>query len=661
VSADGLQVASATVAGGWLVTAWVCAGRGHRALGGVAALLGVVQAVATAWPAAAPVALAAWLGGALALPEGRLRTHPRRWATAAAGVGGLTWTVAAAVEGTHAATGPLVAVALTSGGILGVAAALRSRRASATHDRTVHWVTAAGVLVLGAGAVLVAMHVLIEFPDRPLPWLVGALLLVPCGVVLGKLPGTARVAERALVEAVVASGLAGLVVAVYVVVVIGLGRRPVGDERDVLASSFVAALVVCILAVPTRVRLAGFGRTLLGGGEPSPEVALATFGARMSRSVPFDELLLQLAESLRATLGPAGAEVWVGAGGVLSRAVSVPERGPARLERTEHERGVVARTRVGGAGWMRVWLPQLADDVVRDRGETSDASVLRVAPAAHAGQLLGLLLVRRPAGADEFSEEDDRVLVELARQVALALHNVQLDSALQASLEELSRRNAELQASRLRIVTAADASRRAIERDLHDGAQQHLVALSVKLSLVEAVLDEDPKTAGALVEELRGDVKTTIAALRELAHGIYPPLLRNHGLDQALRSATHRAALPCTVVVELPVRYPEEVEAAVYFCCLEAIQNAGKYAGDGASVTVRIDTEGERLRFAVADDGVGFATGPEPAAGVGFVNMGDRLGAVGGRLWVESAPGAGTTVRGEIPVSRREPRADAPG
>jgi signal transduction histidine kinase len=260
-----------------------------------------------------------------------------------------------------------------------------------------------------------------------------------------------------------------------------------------------------------------------------------------------------------------------------------------------------------------------------------------------------------PRPEDEpFAEEEERALTELARQVGLALHNVRLDSALQASLQELERRNAELQASRLRIVTASDESRRAIERNLHDGAQQHLVALAVKLGLAGQIAEEEPAEVVPLLEELRADVRTTIAELRELAHGIYPPLLRDQGLGEALRTAAARSTLPCAVHVDLPGRYPQEVETAAYFCCLEAVQNAGKHAGPRARVTVEVGADGPELWFEVRDDGVGFATpsvdGDPVHLGHGFVNMQDRLGAIGGRLTVVSHPGAGTTVRGSVPA-----------
>jgi signal transduction histidine kinase len=162
-------------------------------------------------------------------------------------------------------------------------------------------------------------------------------------------------------------------------------------------------------------------------------------------------------------------------------------------------------------------------------------------------------------------------------------------------------------------------------------------------------MDTEPEMVKTMLEELRGDVQATLAELRELAHGIYPPLLRDRGLAEALRTASNRTVLPTEVIAEGIGRYGSETEAAVYFCCLEAMQNAGKHAGDRASITVTITGGDEHLDFCVADDGAGF----DPVAaedGHGFVNMRDRLGAVGGTLTVESSPGAGTRIGGSIPL-----------
>ena len=269
------------------------------------------------------------------------------------------------------------------------------------------------------------------------------------------------------------------------------------------------------------------------------------------------------------------------------------------------------------------------------------------------GELLGFIVVERPAEGPAFGETEDGVLVELARQVGLALHNVRLDSALQASLEELERRNAELIASRARIVAAADESRRAIERNLHDGAQQHLVALAVKVGLIDQLSEADPDMAGSMLAELRGDVQAALTELRELAHGIYPPLLRDRGLDEALDNAAQRSSLPTTVDAADVGRHGRDVETTVYFCCLEAMQNAGKHAGESATVAVSVGNGDGSLWFEITDDGAGF----DPAIaenGDGFVNMRDRLGAVGGDLVVTAAPGAGATVRGVIPLDDEE-------
>jgi signal transduction histidine kinase len=193
----------------------------------------------------------------------------------------------------------------------------------------------------------------------------------------------------------------------------------------------------------------------------------------------------------------------------------------------------------------------------------------------------------------------------------------------------------------------ADAERRRIERNLHDGAQQHLVALAVKLRLARQLADSDGDASKSLLEELGKDLQDAVQELRDLAHGIYPPLLMDRGLGEALRAAAGRAALPTEVFAEGIGRYTPEIEAAVYFCCLEAMQNAGKHAGDDASITVTVRENEGALQFEVADDGAGFEPGRGPS-GAGFVNMGDRLGAIGGSLRVESAPGLGTRVTGAV-------------
>jgi signal transduction histidine kinase len=608
------------------------------ALGAWLVVLAGTQAAAAWVGEAAPVAVAGWLCLGLALPRGRL-AGPRLWTAAAGTAGAAVWTALLATGADGPGMAPMAVAAVAVAVVFAGAGVLACLRGTAPDRAVLQWTAAGGVLAVALAGVVAAMHALLGVPPDPGATGLGGLALVPAAVAAGTWPWLARRAAAALTEAVVTAGLAVFVGAVYLVVVIGLGRTPADGERGLLGLSLAAAAAVAVLALPVRARLLELtGRMLRQDGE-SAEQIVAGFGARMTRAVPMDELLLQLAESLRGTLGPAGAEIWVGAGGTLSRSVSVPDRGTGTLALASREATVAARTKVAGNGWLTVWAPQLLAG--------RDGELLRVAPIAHLGDLLGLIVVARPAEHGPYGEDDDRLLADLSRQVGLALHNVRLDSALQESLEELRRRNAELAASRARVVAAADESRRRIERDLHDGAQQHLVALAVKIGLAQQV--DDPQLAGELLRELRTDVQGAIDALRELAHGIYPPLLRQRGLGDALRNAAGRAALPTEVDVALPGRYAADVEAAVYFCCLEAMQNAGKHAGAGARMVVTVAAEDGTLRFSVRDDGVGF--GGEEAHGAGFVNMADRLGAIGGTIAVVSAPGQGTTVSGTLPAT----------
>ena len=203
------------------------------------------------------------------------------------------------------------------------------------------------------------------------------------------------------------------------------------------------------------------------------------------------------------------------------------------------------------------------------------------------------------------------------------------------SVTDLRRQASELGASRARVLAAADAERRRIERDLHDGAQQHLTSLSVRLLMAAKLAGQDPELA-SLLEQLGAEVRDTAQEVRNLAHGIYPPLLRANGLADALFAAASHATLPTRVLAGSVGRYPADVEAAVYFCCLEAMQNACKHAGERASIRLRVREEAGTLTFEVTDDGAGFdATGR--GLGAGLLNMADRLGAFGGRLRVELA------------------------
>lgn len=449
--------------------------------------------------------------------------------------------------------------------------------------------------------------------------------------------------ERLATQAILLVGLAVVVVAVFAVVVLGIGRVPTSDQWTLLVFAMLAAAVTALVYQPVRRRLSTLAALLTQGRRGSPEDVLRAFGDRIARPLPLDELLLQLAESLRRALPLDAAEVWTGSGGVLERVASDPDVGGESMVLTSAEESVLARAGVPGRAWLETWLPQLL--------EGRDNAVVQAAPITHSGELFGLIVVERLDRNDQGGDDDEQVLAALARQVGLALHNVRLGSALEASHDELQRQADELRASRARVVAAADAERRRIERDLHDGAQQHLVALAVNLKLVRELADSDPPRARAVLEELSGDVQDALEEFRDLAQGIYPPLLVERGLGEGLRSAVARAPVPVRLEAGAIGRYPPEVETTLYFCCMEAVQNVGKHAGTGARATVRIWEDQEGLLFEVTDNGAGFDS-PADGRGSGLTNMSDRLGALGGRLSIASSPADGTRISGAVPLDR---------
>lgn len=580
----------------------------------------------------------------LALPAGRLDSQARKVGTllgfgVGLALGAFLWTIRPDLPGWLLW---LVSILVVLSGLRG---AHRSYLATAGLERQrLQWVGCAAAIAFEGALVVVALRLFAGWPSNGAVVAAAFTVLIPLGLAAGTSHRLVARVDRILVHTVSLTGLTAVVVAVYLVIVLGLGRVPDDAERHVLVLSMAAAAVAALLYLPARERLSEFANRLVYGERQAPDEVLRTFGGRLSRAIPMDELLLQLAESLKKTMALTAAEVWTGTGGVVERTVSVPDRPKQRIELGEKEEPVVARAGVSGNAWAAVWVPALLDG-------RADVAI-RIAPVSHSGELFGLIVAERPADGDVFGEEDERVLTELARQVGLALHNVELDSALQESLDEVKRQAEELRASRARIVATADAERRKIERNLHDGAQQHLVALAVNLRLARDLLEEDPGTAGEMLDMLADNIKETIQELRDLAHGIYPPLLMDSGLVEALRAAAGRSPLDVAFEPGEVGRYPTEVEAAVYFCCLEALQNAGKHASE-AHVALTVGEEAGRLRFRVTDDGPGFDLAAM-GLGHGFTNMSDRLGAIGGEVSWDSRPGDGVTVSGWVPATAPE-------
>ncbi len=241
---------------------------------------------------------------------------------------------------------------------------------------------------------------------------------------------------------------------------------------------------------------------------------------------------------------------------------------------------------------------------------------------------------------DRALDTDPELVTAAGQALLLALENGRLTA-------EVRSMNTELRAARERIVSTGDAQRRRIERDLHDGAQQHLAALSIRVGLARELADPE---AAQRLDDVGKELDEILEELRDLAHGLYPPLLREFGLREALVSAVRRSASPAKLEAASIGRYSEDVEAAVYFCCVESLQNVDKHAGLGATAVIRLWERDGRLHFEIVDDGLGYDTASARDAGQGQANMSDRIGALGGTLVVESAAGRGTTVRAYIPL-----------
>jgi signal transduction histidine kinase len=407
-------------------------------------------------------------------------------------------------------------------------------------------------------------------------------------------------------KALVFGLLAAFITAVYVAIVVGVGAL-VESRADAFLSA-VAAALVALAFQPVRRRAQRVANRLVYGERATPYEVLSEFGRRVAEGYGAEDVLVRMARLLAEGTG-SEAVVWLRVGGRIEPAAVWPEDG--------------AR-------------PRAAELDAADGLPALEGASFAV-PVRHEGELLGALSITKARG-ESLSPTEERLVDDLAHQAGLVLRNAALI--------------AELRASRQRLVAAQDQERRRLERNLHDGAQQQLVALSVKLGLLTRVAGPgvDPK-ARALLDELQGESQDALENLRDLARGIFPPLLADQGLGAALEAQARKvAALEVTVDASGAGRYPQEVEAAAYFCCLEALQNVAKHAR-ASRAELRVRSEGGALVFAVADDGVGFDAGAVGASSTGLQGIEDRLAALGGTLRVRSVPGQGTTLEGRIPLA----------
>jgi signal transduction histidine kinase len=523
----------------------------------------------------------------------------------------------------------IVSIAVIPVGILGSALSLvvRFRRAEPTERLQIRWLASAAAVV----AVVFAITMLASLLGPSAGWgedssWLGALqtiavmlfALLPISIGVAVLKYRLYDIDVVIRKAVVAGAIAVFFTAVYVAVVGGVGALVQSHSTAVL--SFIAAAIVAALFQPVMRRAGRLADRIVYGKRATPYEVLSEFSERVGETYAAEDVLPRMARVVAEGVGARSARVWVERGGRLQVAASWPA-----------ETEAPAAVAFEGAR-----MPSLPG---------ADAAF----PVEHRGELLGALAVSMPP-ADPIDEPKAKLVADLAAQAGLVLRNVRLTGELQARLEEL-------RAAQKRLVVAQDEARRRLERDIHDGAQQRLVALSVRLRLARSLAAEDPERTAHMLEQLQAETTETLEDLRDLARGIYPTLLADKGLVAALEAQMRRSVVPVELHPDGAGRYSQEVEAAVYFAVLEALQNVSKYS-NARRASVRLAETDGALTFAVEDDGVGFHAATA-GHGTGLQGIADRLAALDGTVDVRSTPGEGTTVAGRIPLDaseiRREP------
>ncbi len=419
-----------------------------------------------------------------------------------------------------------------------------------------------------------------------------------------------RLRERLLVLA----GLVAFVGAVYVAVVIVLGVLVGRSDAPSLLLSVAATAIVAVGFEPVRNRLRAWANRLSGRPHPLPYEVLTHFAPDSEASA--QETPLRMAKVLAAGVGARRVQVWLLAGGRLRLAAVHPE--------SDGE-------------------PPAPPDPSDDQTPVSGRHVRSV---RHSGELLGVLVVEEREG-ERLTPVEEELLDSLAAQAGRVLRNLGLTTDLHYQLLDVSARADLLRMSRRRLVAAEDVERRLLERDIHDGAQQQLVALAVNIRLVQSLPTRSSHRAGELLEGLDRSVEQAAIDLLEVVGG-QPRLLAQAGLAAALRSAAGSSPLPVQLVSSGLGRYPAEVELALYFCCMEALQNVAKHAAAHA-VVVELHGDERSVTACVSDDGRGFDVPGWSEGGLG--HMAQRIEEVGGALSIRSDRRDGTTVRAEVPLA----------
>ncbi len=463
----------------------------------------------------------------------------------------------------------------------------RIRRARGDEVRQLRWLVYAVVMAL----VLLVTGLLVF--GSPVPGLL-ALPLIPVAAGFAILKLRLYDIDPVINKTLVVGAMLLLVTAGYAAIVVGVGALVPADERVL---SLLTTAAVAVAFEPLRRRAQRLADRLVYGHRTTPYQALSQLSAHLEDAP--QELLDGIAATVANAVGATEVVVWVG--------------GEERLV-------------------PQAWWPAPADEMGPAALARLGGPRRHVQPVVHHGAVRGAITIRKPAG-EPLTAAEDRLLSDLAAQTGLVI--VQ------------QRQAQEIQAAARRIVTAEDAARRRIERDLHDGAQQRLVTLGLQLG----VLAEQAKASGDVgmadrVKRARAQLLEATAELRELARGLHPMVLAQSGLEPALCTLVDRSAIPVRLQVAVAGRLPSDVEAAAYYMVSEALTNAARHSG-ASVVVVEVASVDGRLRVEVTDDGRG---GARPGTGSGLQGLADRLAALGAELHVDSpSAGGGTRIRAELP------------
>jgi signal transduction histidine kinase len=467
---------------------------------------------------------------------------------------------------------------------------------------------------------LVFLLVSIPFTSDPTPPLWAQLISGVANLSYALIPVAAGVAilkhrlfdiDIVINKTLVFGALAAFITAVYVGIVVGVGTLVGSGGKPNLALSIAATALVAVAFQPVRERVQGWANRLVYGQRLTPYEVLTRFSRSLGALVSVEDVLPQIA---RHTAEGLGAEL-------------------------------VSVTAYLDSGKEVVTYPE-----ARFRGVEGDETMT----VTYRNEPVGEIAVVK-MGAERLNSQERRLLDQLAAQAGVVLHNYRLAMELRARLEELSAQDADLRDSRQRLVSAADTSRRIIEREIREGVERRLIGIAADLEAAETTLKHDPDATTVLLEGLAERTNQTLEALRDLARGIYPPLLVDKGLIVALEAHIRKIGLDVTLNVDqnlVEARFKRSVETSCYFCLRETLDNIARHAA-GAHAWVDITRQANRLTFSIRDQGPGFDSG-EPGPGRGLQSMRDRVEAAGGELTIGSAPGRGTTVTGWIPLQASE-------